>query len=316
MKKSFLILALLATTALSSCQGTAHKISILTPTGAPAAAFYSFVNNENYTYETNSTPANVGAQLQNNQYDAVVFDFYNGLKSIKKNDTDYRLARIITGGNLYLVGIDRDTEPVSTDPGYIVSFGQGLLPDLVYQDIYGSEITNATNYVAGVSDCAGILQSGLHNGNEVDYVLVAQPVLFAQLTNSPIKDRLTVVASLRDKWEEKTGQKAIPQAGLFVNSVSYNEHKGEFDAFLAELDDAIDTCIEDPATMKAGLDAFGTSDEQKAFFGFNSGVAFNVQKNNANGFAFVSSEDADTIDVQAFLTAIGKGSEDYSNYIL
>ena len=269
MKKSFVVLALLSAMTLTSCGESSHKISILTPTGAPAAAFYSFVNNEDYTYETNSTPANVGAQLQHNQYDAVVFDFYNGLRSIKKNDTNYRLARIITGGNLYLVGIDHENEPTSENPGYIVSFGQGLLPDLVYQSIYGTEIASATNYVAGVSDCAGILQSGVHNGNDVDYVLVAQPVLFAQLTNSPIKDRLTVVSSLRTKWEEKTGQKAIPQAGLFVNINSYNSNKSNFEAFFAELDDSIDTCIEDPTTMKLGLEAYGDSEAQKAFFGFN-----------------------------------------------
>ena len=160
------------------------------------------------------------------------------------------------------------------------------------------------------------MQNGLHNGEKVDYVLVAQPILFAQLNNSPIKDQLTVVASLRTKWEEKTGQKAIPQAGLFVNYSNYTKYKSDFTAFLDELDDSIDTCIEDPTTMKNGLDAYGDADAQKAFFGFNSGVAFNVQKNGANGFAFVSSEDADTISISDFLASLDKETEDYSQFIL
>lgn len=327
MKTKIMILSLLGIVALASCgtkkdhsQDGEDPIKILTPTGAPTAAFYDFPNNENYIYETNSTPSNVGAQLQHNQYDAVVFDFYNGLKSIKNNNTQYRLARVITGGNLYLVGINHTEEPTSDDPGYIVSFGQNLLPDLVYKNIYGEEIASVTNYVAGVSDCAGILQSGLHNGNQVDYVLVAQPVLFASLqavSNNPdATHTLTVVASLRDKWEEKTGQKAIPQAGLFIDINKYNANKSAFDAFLAEVDDSVDTCIEDPTTMKNGLDDYGDADAQKAFFGFTSQIAYNVQKDGANGFAFVSSEDADTIDINAFLTSLGKGSEDYSNYII
>lgn len=317
MFKKTTFVSLLGVLALASCAPSEpHTFSIITPTGAPAAAFFDIAQNENYVYDTNSIPSNVGANLQTNEYDAVVFDFYNGLKAIKNNETQYKLARIITGGNLYLVGINRTTEPTSDNPGYIVSFGKDLLPDLVYKSIYGEEIANATHYVASVAEAGGILQAGIHAGNQVDYVLVAQPVLFAQMSSSPIKDSYTVVASLRTKWEAKTGQKAIPQAGLFIDSVKYAKHKNKYNAFLAELDDSIDTCIEDPDTMKNGIAAQGDADAQKSFFGFTAQVAYNVQKNNQNGFAFVSSEDADTIDIQAFLEALGKGSEDYSNYIL
>ena len=315
MKKGFITLALLSVVALTSCGGNGgYKFKIMTPTGAPAAAFYPFVENENYEYVTNSVPKNVGAQLQSTQYDALVFDFYNGLKSIKNNQSDYRLARIITGGNFYLVGIDHQEEPTSENPGYIVSFGEDSLPTIVYRNVYGEEISNATNFVTDAKETLAVLNTGLHESNKVDYVLTAQPVLFNALNNSPIKDKLTVVASLRDKWEDKTGQKAIPQAGLFINSVKYEEHEAEYEAFLAELEDGINTCIEDPATMKAGIEKVGDEEAQANFFGFKSQVAFKVQQNN--GFAFVSSEDSETIDISLFLESLGKGNEDYSDYIL
>lgn len=314
MKNKVVLPILLLSTLLTSCgvKPDDFTIKFITPSGAPTIAFYNEALKGNL--ETNSVPSNVGAQLQNSVYGGVVFDFYNGLKSIKNNNADYKLARIITGGNFYLVGIDKTTEPTKDD--YIVSFGQNLLPDLVYKSIYGEEIAAATRYVSGVADCGAILESGLHNGNEVDYVLVAQPVLFAKTTSSAIKDRLTVVASLRDEWKEKTGQTAIPQAGLFINQTQYNAHKDKFNAFFDEFEDAITTCIEDPQTMKTAIEQVGDAEAQKSLFGFNANVAFNVQKNNQNGFALVDYEDHQEIDISEFLNSLGKGSEDYSDYII
>lgn len=288
-----------------------YKLSFIAPSGAPTIAFYDAASEGMLT--TNSVPANVGAQLQNDLYDGVVFDFYNGLKSIKNNQCDYELVRIITGGNFYLVGFNKEKAPTKDD--YIVSFGQNLLPDLVYKSIYGEEIAAATKYVNGVADIGGIMESGLHNGNQVDYVLVAQPVLFSKLSSSPIKSQLKVVASLRDEWFEKTGQTAIPQAGLFINKTKYSEHTSVFNGFLDEFEDAINTCIEDPATMKAGIESVGDVEAQKALFGFTSTVAYNVQKDNANGFALVSSEDHAKLNIQDFLNALGKTQENYDDYI-
>lgn len=314
MKRSLLLPGLLFALVLTSCGGNPenYTIKFIAPSGAPTIAFYNEALKGNL--ETNSVPSNVGAQLQSNTYGGVVFDFYNGLKSIKANQADYKLARIITGGNFYLVGIDKTEAPTKDD--YIVSFGQNLLPDLVYKTIYGEEIASATKYVSGVADCGAILESGLHNGNDVDYVLVAQPVLFAKTTSSPIKDRLSVVASLRDEWQELTGQTAIPQAGLFINQTQYNAHKDEFNAFFDEFEDAITTCIEDPTTMKEAIEQVGDAEAQGKLFGFNANVAYNVQKDNQNGFALVDYEDNEAIDINEFLKSLGKDNEDYSEYIM
>lgn len=318
MKKYSLTITLFSL-ALAACapsggssQTTPLDIKFISPSGAPSIIFYEEALNGKL--ETNSTPSIVGAQLQKDEHTGVVFDFYNGLKSIKTNNADYKLARIITGGNFYLVGINNTDAPTKDD--YIVSFGQGLLPDLVYRSIYGDEIADATHYVPGVGDAGAVLEAGLHEGNQVDYVLVAQPVLFSKMSTSSIKDSLTVVASLRDLWKDKTGQDAIPQAGLFINQTQYKNHSQQIDDYLESLEDSVMTCIEDPTTMKQKIEEVGDADAQKAMFGFTSAVAFNVQKDNANGFALVSTEEADTIDIDAFLESIGKGDEDYSDYIM
>lgn len=302
-------------TLLTGCRGNDATIEnwekTYSPAGAPAIAFYDQAKTG--LFETNTTPANVLAQLQADNYGMVVFDFYNGLKSLKANDGHYKLAKILTGGNLYLVGINKTTAPTAGD--YIVSFGQNLLPDIVYKNIYGEDIASATHYVNSVSDAQGVLTSGLHEGSQVDYVVIAQPALFAVTHNSAAATygQTTVIANLRTEWEVKTGQTAFPQAGLFINTNYYTEHKAFFDDQLALIDERIDTCISDPTTMKEYMDADLTSDEQKAFFGFNSQIAYNVQKDDANGFALVSGEE--TVDVSAFLASIGV-NEDYTDYIM
>lgn len=310
-KKDFIAVclsAILLTGCKTNDNGDYKKI--ICPSGAPAIAFYNHATDSNF--ETGA-PTVVAAELQSNRYGTIVFDFLNGLKSVKNNSGDYSLKRIITGGNLYLVGINKDSEPTSDD--YIVSFGENLLPDVVYKHIYSADIVNSTHYVSAVSDAGAVLKTGLHNGETVDYVLVAQPVLFSVLSTAEDASKYHVVNCLKDKWGEVTGlAPVIPQAGLFINDTMYSKHKSYFDGFLDDLNNNIDTCIEDPNTMKAGIEEAGDANAQKELFGFTANVAYNVQKDNKNGFALVSSEDHEELDLNAFFEELGI-TDDYSDYI-
>ena len=312
MNKKTILAVCLTTILLTGCNKNVNEDykKIICPSGAPAVAFYDYSTNPNFV---TAAPTSVAAELQNNNYGTVVFDFLNGLKSIKNNSGDYSLRRIITGGNLYLVGINKETEPTADDK--IVSFGENLLPDVVYKHIYSSEIVAATSYVPAVSDAGAVLKTGLFNGEEVDYVLVAQPVLFSVLSTSENSEKYHIINCLKDKWAEVTGlAPVIPQAGLFINDTMYDKNKTYFDRFLDDLDTYIETCIEDPATMKSGIEKTGDDNEQKTVFGFTSGVAYNVQKDGANGFALVNSVDHENLDLSAFLTELGI-ADDYSDFI-
>ncbi len=314
--KMYMALGLVGLT-LVSCTPENNVIGnwqkVYSPSGAPTLAFYD--QGKTGTFSTNTTPANVLAQLQTDNYGMVVFDFYNGLKSIKTNTSNYKLAKILTGGNLYLVGINKTSAPTKDD--YIVSFGQNLVPDIVYKKIYGDEIATATHYVGAVADAQGVLTSGLHEGNPVDYVLIAQPALYATLSNqgAATYGKLSVIASLRTEWKTLTGQDAIPQAGLFVNTEYYANHKQFFDDQFDLIDERIDTCINDPLTMKQKIDSDLDTDSQKALFGFTSQIAYNVQtsETSPNGFALVSGDEQ--VDIQEFLTSINV-TDDYSSYIM
>ncbi len=324
MKKGIIsTLALIATLALGACntkEDESYKM-VITPSGAPTIAFYQQALDGHL--ETRDTPSLVVAELQEDRFGVVVCDLTSGLNSIINNEADYKLARMITGGNLYLVGIDHDDVVHSEMPkegDYIVNFGESSLPSEVYRFLF-PELVETTYYVNAVADAGAVLSGGLHEGNAVDYVVVAQPVLY-NIMNGLTEEQQEarhVVCCLRDIYAEKTGQAAvIPQAGLFINQSMYSEHKSYFDGFLDELEDQITTCIEDPDLMKSKINEYSTDPtEQSALFGFTADVAYAVQtyESSPNGFALVSMEEAESLDIELFMATLGYET-DYSGCLM
>ena len=90
MTKKILTLLLLSGITLTGCNknnaNSEGVIKFISPVGAPALAFYDQGNNP--YYDTKSVPSQVAAQLQKKDYDVVVFDSINGLKSIKNNEEE------------------------------------------------------------------------------------------------------------------------------------------------------------------------------------------------------------------------------------
>lgn len=281
-------------------------IRIIAPTGAPTLALYNKIDQ----LTTNSTPSNVGAQLQADNYDAVVFDFYNGLKSIKNNNGHYKLARILTAGNLYLVGINKEGDPQEGD--VIVSFGEGLLPDLAFNEIYGNSGATVKYVTGGVSAIPSVMTNAMYLGEKVDYVVIAEPVLTSTL--STVEDKSIYHKTLiSEKWKELKGEDAlIPQAGLFINMNSYENNEEKYQQFLEEINEDIASGLENPTLIKEAFESVGDTNAQKDRFGIPGAMAFKVT-NSGNGVGLVSSYTSNVIS--SFLSDIGN-SEDYSAYIL
>ncbi len=314
MKKALLLLSL-SVLALAACGGNSssslessssedlsYDFSIISPTGAPTAAFYQYAASEDL--DTNSTATNVAAQFQTTNYDVIVFDSLKGIAQITKTEypAPYKLARIITKGNYYLVSIDKPEGSQPTTDDLIVNFGQNGTPDTVYRQLY-PEVVNNTVYVTSVSDALTVLTTGLYDLTAVDYVFIAQPALYSALnnTNAATYGKIKVVADIQQKWFEKTGQNGFPQAGIFVRNEIYQSHPKAFEAFLGGIDEAIETAIDDPDTVVSAMNEFGTPAEQAARFGFNSTVFLGVQDEGANGLGLT----VGGIDVNAYYTSIG-----------
>ena len=329
MNKSFIILLPLVMVGLTSCPTSENSsgstsltneepLKFISPAGAPALAFFNQGNNENYV--TNSTPTNVAAELQKSEYDMVIFDSISGLNTIRNKELDFKLAQIITGGNFYLAGIDIKDEAMPNSESYVVSFGENLIPDLVWRSLVDDywQIPNLeTHYVNSNEEARAILASGMHNGNPVDYVFIAQPALFAVM-NSPDAStygRVSIIKNIRQEWKAYSGQDAIPQAGIFVRESVLTTKPNNLKTFFNDLDDRLLTAINNPQEVRDALNAYNSDlVAQQARFGFNGNIAYNVQKDQANGFGLVAP--SETVDVNTFLAKINNPnypafSEDY-----
>ena len=281
-------------------------IQVLSPKGGPAVAFY----NKAVQLTSTGEPTTIPGQFLADNYDAVVFDFYNGLKANKAKGGHFKLAKILTANNLYLVGINKTTEPQAGDK--IVAFGENLLPDLAFKEIYKDVLTNV-DYVDAVGKTSPILINKTYLGDSVDYVLTSEPVLYRALEQVEDKSIYTTF-NVASKWEELKGKgHIIPQAGLFFNMHSYTGNEGKYNQFLEELNKDITRGIILPNRIKTGFEAVGDETAQNAKFGLTATEAYNITDKN-NGCGLVDDTFQNSA-ISTFLTDLGN-TEDYSAYIL
>lgn len=277
-------------------------VKLVCPTGAPAVAFYNHAEDKNF--ETNGTPSNIVAFMNNNSnYDAVVIDTISGLKAIS-NGAPYKMAATLTFGNFFIASTGHDADGVMNPGDKIVLFGQNQTPDKIFHYIYGNDFDSSIEYVTAVSDAAPCLASGKNvaTGSDVDYVFVAQPVLFATLNNANAATygKAKVYANIQELYKEKSGNKSIIQASLFVkNTDSYS-----YASYLSALESDINSAIADPKKVVEGMSKI-SDDEAKAKYGIASNVAKAVlSQNNGLGLGYKKAKDIKE-DINSFISIFG-----------
>ncbi len=299
---------------LSACGGTPTAKSsstaleekadckVICPTGAPAVGFYNHFQDENF--ETNSVPSNVVSFLsESSPYDIVVIDTVSGIKAIN-GGAPYKIHSSITFGNFFIASTGNDEDGVMGIDDKIVLFGENQTPDLVFHYIYGDKYDNAIEWVNAVSDAAGCLASGVNvaTSSTVDYVFVAQPVLFATLNNknAATYGRASIYKNIQDEYKAKSNNKSLVQASIFVK----NSDKYSYDSYLSDLESDINAALTNPALI---TDKLGGEDENAVKTKY--GIAPNVIKavisqNNGLGLGFKkASENKENIN--NFLSIFG-----------
>lgn len=308
-----LIFPLLSVFLIASCNGPdtgvtpkeEADISFISPTGAPAVPFYDQGNNPNYA--TNSTPSLVLAELQANYYDVVVAPVFGGLNSIRKNKLDFALAEVITGGNFFLAGINKEAGSVPTSSDYIVAFAELDVTGMVYKKLASERWnigTDNVHFVAGAADTLAILKSGKHAGQSVDYVFTAEPVLTNAKANAEEGITISEVYNIQNEWKALTNQPSLVQAGVFVRKSSISAKPNKMKAFFKDLRTRLDTCVNEPSKVKEALHAYSEDVKvQAGKFGINENLAFNLL-NNGNRLGILPY--SVKIDVNVFLTSLNQ----------
>ena len=135
-----------------------HNFTIVTPTGAPAIAFYRYA--ENLNFQTNSDPANIIPMMVKEQVDIAVLPTNAGFQTILNKKVNYKCAASITFGNIYIGATGNDDNGVMDSDDYIVSFQQGAVPDKIFHYVYGNTLDSNIHYVADASEASKCLKTG------------------------------------------------------------------------------------------------------------------------------------------------------------
>ena len=258
--------------------------------------FYKEALNSNY--ETNSTPKNIISMMtSSSDKDIVVIDTVSGIKAINSG-SPYLLAATITFGNFYIASTGNDEDKVMDKDDTIVLFGEGQTPDYLFHYLYGDQFDGSIEYVGNVQDASKCLASGKNLATEslVDYVFVAQPVLYSVLNNTqaPTYGKASVYVNIQEEYKKKTNNLSLIQASLFVKNTT---DRKLVDAYLSSLEENINLAISSPEVVKEHMNQL-SSEEATSLFGINSNVACEVLKdNNALGLGYKSAkENKEAID--------------------
>ena len=275
MKNKLLSLISLAAF-LVGCNNTKGKsdLSIVSPTGAPALAFYDYAGTSNF--ETNSVPTNIVAMMAAGQKDVVVLPTNAGMQAILNKGVEYKIAATITFGNFYIVSMNNDDNQVMDAGDNILLFQQNNVPDKLFHYVYGNDLDAGIHYANAVSDAATAIMSGtfIDGDNSIvpNYVMVAEPVLTNVLSK---KQTVSVYANVQEKYKEKSGNKEIFQASVFINNKT---DKNKAKSFLSSFKEDIEASIADPSKLSKGMSKAGESAQE--IFGVAPAMAETVMRNN------------------------------------
>ena len=277
------------------------SLSIVSPTGAPVLAFYNQMENENYTRV--SADAIGALWTGDNSPDVIVVDLTSGIKAIE-NGADYKLGAVLTFGNFYLAGTGNDEDKELNTGDSVVLFGnENMLPNKVWHYLFDEEFDENLVYEGNAQLAAGALASGKSSeGNDVDYVFIAEPALTASLKNN---ENAYVYMDIQEAYKNKSGLDMI-QATLFINN-RVSEETGK--AFLDELEKSINDGLNNPTLIEEGLSVY-SGEEAVTQYGFNPAVVLNVLNrknalgNNAMGLGFKRAYDIKN-EIDAFLNVFG-----------
>lgn len=306
MKKIYIVL-LAAVMLLGGCakkSGNNEEVAdlsslrIVSPTGAPAVAFYN--HSDDVNFETNSAPKNIVAMMADNDGpEIVVIDTVSGIAAVRKG-ADYALAATLTFGNFYIAATGNDDDGVMSKDDRIVLFGEGQTPDLVFHYIYGNELDDAIAFVPAVSDAAAILQNEGKDaeGNSYDYVFIAQPVLFASLKKN---ENASVYADIQKLYSEKSGS-SLTQASVFVRNDVSDENTA---AFLEGLKSDIEAALNDSAVIGEGFNRISEEEAQAKYGVAAAPVMAVIKQGNGLGLGFEYAEDIRE-DIDTFMTVMGR----------
>jgi len=224
---------------------TIVDVSVLLPNGATSVSHVGLIadqvklTNGKTIYDVVGADV-ITANMTSGSYDFVVAPTNLGIKLIN-NGADYKIAGVLTTGNLYVIALD----PENIDK--VVAFNQGAVPDKVMKAVFeANEYNPDIQYVEDVASAQALLLSG-----EANCILIAEPALTAIKAKLQEQGKeVTVVYDLQVEFEKISGSIGYPQASIFVKN---GTEATVIEKYLTTLQESITTWKADSEALSATI---------------------------------------------------------------
>ena len=214
-----------------------YEIKVSAPSGAPALALAVLAaeNPDAYSFVAADT---ITAEFANASADFIIAPINAGAKLYRAGKSAYKLAAVVTWGNLYIASQRPDFKPEDINQAGITLFGENTINSsitiyaLAQNGIEPAEI----NYLASAANTQSLLLT-----DENAIVLTAEPAL----TAARMKNEAITAYSVNDLYKAAAGYDGFTQAGLFVNPKTAGDHPEAVEAYLEAAAESAEKCTTD-----------------------------------------------------------------------
>ena len=241
MKRFILTLLLIILVgSLTAVSADSAPITLSAPQGAPALTVAVLASEIS---ETEASFDFVAANLITAKFEEAASDFIiaplnAGAVIYKKGNRNYRLAAVVTWGNLVFASRRAGFTPQDINGNPVTLFGEKTMNASIA--LYSLEengiIPSEVNYLASAAETQQLLLS-----DPDAIVMTAEPMV----TVAKIKNEEVEFFLLNDLYQNATGDVGFAQAGLFVRVTSMEEKPEEIRSFMSRIQSSAEACTVD-----------------------------------------------------------------------
>lgn len=243
---AFMLAALVISAA--AAQNAADAVKVSSPNGAPALSLASLAekNPEHYTFVAAET---ISAEFANNKADFIVAPVNAGAKLYKMKKSTYKLAAVVTWGNLYFASQKKNFTISDIQTTGITLFGENTInASVALAALQQNGITPKTAYLGSAAATQTLLLS-----DPQAVVLTAEPAL----TAAKIKNPAVTAYAVNDLCKKATGFDGYAQAGLFVSAQLLERNPQAVKDFLVQAEASCKKCTDNTAAVAKAAAALG-----------------------------------------------------------
>ena len=227
---------------LTAAYAGAEDYVIVAPNGAPAIAVAGVWAENADTVKTINADT-IAEAFGSNQADFIIAPINAGAKLFKAGKSTYRLAAVVTWGNLVFASKQEGFTPEMINGSKLVLFGENTINASIALYVLQQKgiVPDSVEYLAGAAETQALLL----NGDENTIVMTAEPAV----TAAKMKDNSIVSVPLNDMYREATGFDGFTQAGLFVREATFTENPELVSDVLEKIRSSVEMCENDPETV-------------------------------------------------------------------